>query len=87
MILYIFGTGHGADEILEDSDFYIGNVKTKFDNKIFVEDNPQDKDTVSTEKYFSFIENFDDNYSGIADFKDCAIISAWSPKRHRCGTI
>ena len=48
MILYIFGAGHGADEILEDSVF-----SELVNGYIFVEDNPHDNNIVSTDSIIS----------------------------------
>jgi hypothetical protein len=46
MILYIFGAGHGADEVLEDS--LIPDIDRRRPEIVLVEDSPRSKDVMST---------------------------------------
>jgi acetyltransferase-like isoleucine patch superfamily enzyme len=64
MILYIFGAGHGADEILEDSLYFIGGKQVSGKDYILVEDEPRSKDIMPTD---------------IVPAMGFGVMSAWSP--------
>lgn len=66
MNLYVFGAGHGAIELLEDSQFFLGKKQMRF-SPILVEDNPSGE-SVSTASVLNC--EFDFKYG---------IVSAWSP--------
>lgn len=70
MNLYIFGAGHGADEILEDSNYFLDGNELKFENTFLVEDEPSKKDIIPTLAMLG-ISAYSHPYG---------IISAWSPR-------
>ena len=81
MILYIFGAGHGATELLEDS------VYSKlFDSYLLVEDNPTDSSIVSTKsvlpKGYGIISAYYPAWKAKLDkdFPDMNWIKAVSPR-------
>ncbi len=70
MNLYIFGAGHGAEEILEDSNYFLDGNKINFANTFLVEDEPSKKGIISTKGML-----------GISAYGyPYGVISAWSPR-------
>lgn len=70
MNLYIFGAGHGAEEILEDSIYFLDGNELKFENTFLVEDEPSKREIIPTLAMLG-ISAYSHPYG---------VISAWSPR-------